>query len=328
MPKKTTHAFGNKSDLIAAIEAGKVNEFDEVFFTDTHESGWINSAKEFVMHTPRTQEAHTLVGTSLGALPEGSVIPAGKSLDEIMAMATQKAIHPTYTKPTVSVANNAGTNAGSFESGTTINPKIKVTFNKNDAGALTGLSVTKAGVEVGTSAVSPYEFVGDDFVIGDESVIFKATASYGEGETKNDNLGNPDDYGKIAAGSVSSSNYTYNVQRKMFYGTGVGNAPELTSDVIRALTNNRMNPASGQTVDLSVAAGSQYILVALPAPRKLTMVTYVDAGDKGMLGSFTQSIVQVADARGGDNGLKDYNVYLYQLSTPTEATMNFQFTLG
>ena len=60
----------------------------------------------------------------------------------------------------------------------------------------------------------------------------------------------------------------------------------------------------------------------------LTMVTYVDAGDKGMLGSFTQSIVQVADARGGDNGLKDYNVYLYQLSTPTEATMNFQFTLG
>ena len=57
-------------------------------------------------------------------------------------------------------------------------------------------------------------------------------------------------------------------------------------------------------------------------------MSYDDLGDKGMLTAFTSSTVQVADARGGSNGLKDYNVYVYNMSTASSATMNFSFTIG
>lgn len=134
--------------------------------------------------------------------------------------------------------------------------------------------------------------------------------------------------GHVMAGSVTSGNYNISGQRNMFYGTGVGKFENADSTKIRALTNKRLNPTAGLKILLKVETGQQYIVFALPAPRTLTQVIYDDLGDKGMLSSFVKSTVQVADARGEQNGLKDYNCYVYNLATPAQAPMNFTFVIG
>lgn len=328
MSNLTKHAFGSKANLDAAISGGKVDNYDEVFLTDTQEAGFLDGEGNFKYVTPRTQQAYTIKGTNFGALGDGDVIPAGKSLDEIMAMATQKAISPTYIAPKLVIVNNSGTVSGNYEAGTTISPKLKATFTQNDAGALTGISVLKGDAEVGTATESPYAFVGDDFVIGDESVAFNATASYEAGAVKQNNLGQDDATGKIEAGTVNAtSKYTFNGYRNAFYGAGTGDTPEITSDVVRSLSNKKLNISAG-TVSMVVAAGSKYVVFACPGAKTLSKVKYVEANDPNMLGSFDQSVVKIADARGGDNGLKDYNVYVYTMAVASAADMTFEFTVA
>lgn len=128
--------------------------------------------------------------------------------------------------------------------------------------------------------------------------------------------------------NISSSGYSITGQRNAFWGSGVGKLEALTSDVIRKLANKRLNVTSGTKISMKVETGQQNIVFVLPEPRTLTQVIYDDLGDKGMLSSFTKSTVQVADARGGQNGLKNYNCYVYNLSVPAAAPMNFTFAIG
>lgn len=329
MPNKTTHAFGNKADFDAALEAGTINAFDEVFFNDTGETGWVNKEGNFVLSTPRTQKSYTLNGTSLGALADGSTIPAGKSLDEIMAMATQKAVAPKYTAPTVAIANNAGTAPAAVEAGTSINVKLRATFTKNDAGNLTAFKILKGTEEVATGSATQLDYTAEaPIVIGDETISFKANAAWADGPVKNNNLNQPDNRGQIKAGNKDSSTVNFVGQRKSFWGAGVGAAPEtITSDVVRGLPNSKLNIANGVT-KLSVAAGSRYIMFAVPTGKRVTAVKYVEGNDPNMLANFESSTVQVADARGAQNGLKAYTVLLYKMASDSTATMTFEFTIA
>lgn len=325
--KMTKIAFGTKEGIENAKNQKKIDEYD-ILILDNGEIGWLDKSKTTVINTPRTQKAHVLKGTSLGALNPGDTIPAGKSLDEIMAMATQKSIPASYLKPTVTLANHGGTNSGAVEAGTSITPKVTATFTKNDAGDLTGITVKKGGVNVKEGTASPLNYDGEPIVIGDETISFSATATYKEGTIKNDNLGNPSPNGHIVAGTIASSNYSFIGQRNSFWGSGIGAIQSPTSNDIRNLTNKKLNIAAGTKISLKVETGQQYIIFALPESRTLTQVIYDDLGDKGMLSSFVKTTVQVADARGGVNGLKNYNCYTYNLSVPATAPMNFTFVIG
>ena len=46
-----------------------------------------------------------------------------------------------------------------------------------------------------------------------------------------------------------------------------------------------------------------------------------------MASSFTKTLVDVADARGGENGKKSYKVYSYSMATPAAAGMTFKVTI-
>ena len=46
-----------------------------------------------------------------------------------------------------------------------------------------------------------------------------------------------------------------------------------------------------------------------------------------MAENFEKKLVDVADARGGANGLKSYKVYTYAMSTPAAANMTFKVTI-
>lgn len=205
---------------------------------------------------------------------------------------------------------------------------MRATFNKNDAGDLTAISIKKGAQSVKEGIVSPLDYTGEAIIVGDETVTFTASATYKEGAIKNDNLGNPSPNGHILAGTVASSGYSITGKRNLFYGTGVGNLPELNSATVRGLANKQLNPSNGLSFNINIAQGQQFIIFAYPATlREVNQVMYVETNDTGMASSFTKTLVDVADARGGENGKTSYKVYSYRMSTPAAAGMTFKVTI-
>lgn len=323
MANISKHAFGSKTNIDTAKTEGTINAHD-VLFLDNREIGWIAKDGSTVISTSRTQEAVTVNGVTGLGIANGATVPAGTSFDDFVKMVIQKAIPASYTKPTLSLANNGGQASGNVEAGSSITPKLKATFTKNDAGALTSIAIKKGSTDVATGTSSPLTYTGDAITIGDETITFSATAAYGDAPVKNNNLGQESKENWFAGSTVTSSNYSITGKRNMFYGTGVGAVPTVTSAFVRGLTNTKLAPAANTSVTINVDVGQQYIAFAYPADlRDVNNVTYVEANDSGMASSFTKTTIDVADARGGENGLKSYKVYTYYMAVPAAAKMTF-----
>ena len=327
MANVAKHAFGAKDNIEAAKAEGTINEYD-VLHLDTGEIGWIDGDGKTIIHADRSQEAHTLNGATVGALQSGDTIPAGITMDDLLRLITQKAIPATYSKPTVSIANNGGQVSGNIEAGTSVTPKLKATFTKNDAGDMTAISIKKGSTAVAEGTTSPLTYDGEEIVVGDETITFSASATYGDAPVKQNNLGQDSTENWFAGSTIASSNYSITGKRNAFYGTGVGSLPTVTSDLVRGLANKHLNPAAGTALTINVAVGQQYIVFAYPASlRDVNNVTYVEANDTGMASSFTKHTIDVADARGGENGLMSYKVYTYAMAVPAAANMTFKVTI-
>lgn len=324
---KSKHAFGSKENIETAKGNGLIDEYD-VLFLDNGEVAWLDKENNTVINTPRTQTDIIVNGVTGLGIANGETIPAGKTIDEVVKMLIQKAIPAAYTKPTLAIANNGGQASGNVEAGTSITPKLKATFTQNDAGAMSAIAIKKGSTEVASGTTSPLTYSGDAFVIGDETVTYTATASYDDAPVKNNNLGNESKENWFAGDSIASSGYSITGKRNLFYGTGVGAAPTITSDVVRGLANTKLAPSQGYSWNINVEVGQQYILFAYPADlRDVNNVTYVEANDGGMAGNFTKHTINVADARGGENGLKSYKVYSYYMAVPAAAGMTFKVTI-
>lgn len=329
MANITKHAFGARENIETAKTAGSINAYD-MLHLDNGEMGWLDKDGNLVIHNDRSQQAHTLNGTTLGSLQNGDTIPAGVTMDELLVMMTQKAIPATYTKPTVSLANNGGLSAGNVEAGTSVTPKLKATFTKNDAGALTSMSIKKGSevVEVSTSGNATLTHTSDAFVIGDETVTYTAVAEYGDAPVKTNNLGKESKENWFAGSTVTSSGYSIAGKRYLFSGTGVGAVPTVTSDFVRGLGKTKLAPSQGYSWNINVDIGQQYIAFAYPATlRDVNQVMYVEANDTGMASSFTKTTINVADARGGNSGTMSYKVYTYAMAVPAAAAMTFKVTI-
>ena len=323
----TKHAFGSKENIDTAKANGTIDAGD-LLFLDNREIGWIDKNGNTVMSTSRTQEDIVVNGVTGLGISDGATISAGTSLEDFVKMVVQKAIPATYTKPTISIANNSGQASGNVEAGTTITPKLKATFTKNDAGDLTSIVIKNGGTEVINGTTSPLTYDGDSVVIGDESITFTASATYGDAPVKTNNLGQESTENWFAGGTINSGNYTITGKRNAFYGTGVGGVPEVTSNMVRGLANKKLAPAAGTSFNINVSVGQQYIVIAYPATlRDINNVTYVEANDSGMASNFTKTTIDVADARGESNGLMSYKVYTYGMAVPAAASMTFKVTI-
>ena len=321
------HAFGSKTNIDTAKSNGTIDAHD-ILFLDNREIGWIAKDGSTVMSTSRTQEPITVNGVTGLGIANGATIPAGTSFDEFVKMVIQKAIPASYTKPTLSIANNSGQASGNVEAGTTITPKLKATFTQNDAGSLTSIVIKQGDAEVATGDASPLTYTGEGIVIGDETITFTASAEYGDAPVKQNNLGQDSTENWFAGSTVDSTSYSIVGKRNLFYGTGVGAVPTISSDMVRGLVNTKLAPSQGYSFNINVAVGQQYIAFAYPATlRDVNNVTYVEANDSGMASSFTKTTVDVADARGGENGLKSYKVYTYAMAVPAAAGMTFKVTI-
>ena len=289
------------------------------------EIGWINKNGETVISTVRTQEEIPVSGVEgLGF----TSVPADCSFEDFVRMMVQKAVPATYTKPTLTLGNHGGQASGNVEAGTSVTPKLRATFSQNDAGDLTAISILKGSTSVADGTTSPLDYTGEAIVVGDETITFKASATYGDAPVKNNNLGQESKENWFAGDTITSTDYSIVGKRNLFYGTGVGSLPEITSDVVRGLSNKKLAPTQGHSFNVSVAIGQQYIVVAYPATlRDVNNITYVEANDGNMAENFTKTFVDVADARGGENGLVSYKVYTYAMAIPAAATMTFKVTI-
>jgi hypothetical protein len=327
MANLSKHAFGSKKNIDTAKTNGAINEFDIVYL-DNGEIAWLDKDSNTVVNTPRSQEAHTLNGVTLGALADGDTLPAELTFDQFLKIITEKAIPATYSKPTIGIANNGGQASGNVEAGTSISPKLKATFTKNDAGNLTSISILKGGASVADGTTSPLTYNGEAIVIGDETITYTASATYEDAPVKNNNLGAESKENWFAGDTITSSGYSITGKRNLFYGTGAGALPEVTSDNVRKLANKKLAPTQGYSWTINVAVGQQYIMFAYPADlRDVNQVRYEEANDNGMASSFTKTTIDVADARGGTNGLKSYKVYTYAMAVPAAAAMTFKVTI-
>ena len=68
-------------------------------------------------------------------------------------------------------------------------------------------------------------------------------------------------------------------------------------------------------------------MFAVPVEKTLKKC-FVTQMNADIASSFVHSTVQVADARGESNGLKDYNVYIYQMASALESPWDLTYTIS
>ena len=325
-------ARGPKDQIETAIAAGKIASGAFVVTNDNEDAKGnelviVERDNTPVVVTSRTQESISVMGVNLSSeVADGKTLPAGMSLDDFIKLLVQKRIAASYTAPTIAIANNGGQKAETVEAGTTVTMKLKSTFTQKDAGAVTSHVILRGDEEIasGTDAVLTAE---EEYVVPDGTTVFKSTVEYAEGAVKNDNFGDASPSGHIEAGSKTSSNYEVKGARKAFFGALVSLPETIDSAAIRGLAKSKLAPVANDKLEVQIAEGQQHLIVALPAGRTLKQVTYVDLGDKGMLSKFTSSTVAVAGASEAA-GTNNNTVYVYSMSSPAQAAMNFELLLA
>lgn len=327
---KTVSFFhGPKASIQGKIDDNTITPADLVITSDSDELVYIDTDKS--QHTlgnaKSKQEWEVNLGTGgmVGGLKTGDTIDAGTDIDTLIKLLTQKSVPATYTQPSVTARVSSGTAAGSYEVGTQIAANIQGTFVQNDAGALTNIKIMKGDDEVISQAASPVTAENQTFTLGDETISFTAVATYGEGAIKNDNLGQPSPNGHIQAGSKTSAAVSFTGKRNMFYGSGTGALPEVTSELVRGLTNKKLGPANGNAFNITVPVGDQYVVIAYPATlREMTKCFYVEQ-NTDLVANFAKTTISVQGANGAAGA--DYKVYSMGLSVPAAAPLTLQVTI-
>lgn len=317
---------GASSGIQGKIDDGTINESDIVITSDTDEIVYIDETKtqKPLGSSKSKQEWEVQLGSggTVGGLKTGDTIPEGTTMDELIKLLTQKSVPATYVQPGVTCRVSTGTAAGSYEVGTQINTTIQGTFTQNDAGALTTIEILKNGSSILSQATSPITSEAQTFTLGEETVSFTAKATYAAGAIKDDNLGQPSPEGQIKAGSKTSSTVSFTGKRNLFYGTGVGTAPSVTSELVRGLSNKQLGPSNGTSFNINVAAGQQYVVIAYPSTlRKITKCFYVEQ-NTDLAENFTEQTISVQGANGAAGA--DYRVLVYQMAVPAAASMTLQ----
>lgn len=271
------------------------------------------------------------VTTQTGELKVNAVVEAGTSLQDMLVQMLSQSKDPTKTDPSVSAFTVKYNNATDFEAGTTVTPTwdsnfvagsytYKSTASKETINPVSGTGVTATAWDItqdGATIGTTEDGTGAAFVMGDSTINFKAVATHTAGNYALTNLNKlPETDVQIAAGSKEKT-ATMTSYRKMFAGGVVDKDAAITSAVIRGLGTGVK--ATTSATEFKALVGDTKLIFAYP--KSLTTKTpkfeYFTMSWEGFSGfEVAASTVQVADVRGGENGLKEYVVYTY---TPTGA---------
>ena len=300
--------------------------------------------------------------TSLGNYRKGDVIDAGTSIGDVFKKLFTKTLQPsksaptatisatgddggketgdTYTKPTGTITVTAGsyTNEGTATGVTYAIGNVAIAYGADPEADKATYRNTNAEVlghnGTVTMPASKYASGATTANYTDDSVsyTFSGMAHNEAGNIAKDNLGgNSDPVVQIGAGdlTVADKTVSFRGHRKMFCGC---TSDTLNSATIRGLSLKSAKAAKG-TFEVTAPTGATQIVLALPTKsvgKKYTMTKaemYTSNWeDYTSLFSSAQTI-QVADKRGGENGLQNYNVYTYSFAA-LKADTRFQFTVA
>ena len=285
----------------------------------------------------------TLAGDfeKVGNMSKGDTVAAGTSLESLFGSILQQELNPEASLPTAEITVSGG-NGEVGSSYTLPTATLKITgVGSYTYGPETGITfaVDNVSLSCGDQTVKNTSVMAKDSTIklqatdtatlytdSAKKYVFSGTASHTEGATPVTNLGNNYADAKIAAGEIEidDKTATFSGWRRIFGGGTT--AETLNSAAIRALAqlkkSNESVPttAGGKGIVFNAAKGSTKVVFAYPSswtPKtpKFEIFTMAWGATEG----FVESTVQVADYRGGENGLKEYKVFTYTPATPLAA---------
>lgn len=270
------------------------------------------------------------VTVKVGELPANTVVNAGTNVTDLLTRILSQSKNPTKTEPKITSFSVTGDGSNtSFEAGSTITPQWNSTFSAGSYSykssvsntdiipvSGTGVTVESWSIKQGSTEIGTTEDgTGTEFVLGDDAVTFTATANYSDGNYALTNLNKLPETEVRIVGSSSSKTASITSYRKMFAGGTT--ATEITSDLIRNLGTNR--EALTSEFEFKANVGDTKLILAYPESltSNVPSFEYFTMAWESV-GGFVklENPVQVADARGGSEGLVNYTVYTY---TPAAA---------
>lgn len=308
-----------------------------------------------------TSKKITLAGnfSSIGNYSKGKEIAAGTSMQTLLSGMLQTTIQPSITASPTATISASGNEDGEVGSSYTL-PTATLTVTTGsytNEGSATGVKYTAGNVTIaygadpdnatytttnttdlgnnGTVQIAPSKYsAGATTALYTDTKVgytFSGKATHTAGVVAKDNLGeNSDPVIQIASASPTVDDVTANFRgyRKMFCGS---TNEALTSSVIRGLS---LKSAKASTSAFTVTAkiGATNLVVACPTSSlgknyTLSKAEMMTMGWEDYTSEFaTKDQVQVADYRGGSNGLQNYNIYVYEFAA-LKADTQFRITL-
>ena len=287
----------------------------------------------------------TLAGEfeEVGNYSKGDTITAGTSLESILSGMLQQELYPTNSDvPDVTITVSGGngevgssytlptatlkiTDVGSYEYG----PATGITFAAGDVTISQGSDNSKTNESV-MAKDSTLKLVAKDtetlYTDNKKTYTFSGTAKYSDGAVPVTNLGNPYADAKIVSANATVSDATATFSGWRYIFAGGTTAATLDSAAIRALAKAKKSSetapttSGGKGIVFNAAKGSTKVVFAYPSSwttktPKFEIFTMAWGATEG----FVESTVNVADYRGGENGLKEYKVFTYTPATPLAA---------
>lgn len=251
----------------------------------------------------------------------------------------------TYTKPKATLTVKTGSYTygykdanGDKKSGTGVTfTSAKIAFGGDDTIETEGQYNTASNLgNDGTVSIEASSYAKDattaNYTDSSVSYTFSGNAAHTAGAIAIDNLGgasNPTV--QIAANNkitATDKTVSFRGYRRMFVGC---TTEALTSSVIRGL-NLKNEKASTTAFTVTAPINATKLVIAAPTKSvgynyTLSKAEMMTMGWEDYTTEFkSQTSVQVADKRGGDNGLLAYNIYVYEFA-PLKAATDFRITL-
>jgi len=235
----------------------------------------------------------------------GDTISATDSAYYIVKRLLNPLLPPVYVLPNLTLT---GSIPMAREIGENVVPVLTPVWTQNDGGSFEKYRLYKDGSEIYANLTEEVAHTDSAFQLV-ANVIYNAQVDYMQGEIKNDSDGEPDDSGRIYAGTSTSNNIIYTPQRKAFYGSLTDDTLPDTSVFIRSLAGSSLNPVNNTQLTVDVPVGERGCVFAYPDTLKAPTSIIQQSLGFDLKGSFKDEIVEVE----GANGYAPINYRVYYL---------------
>lgn len=232
----------------------------------------------------------------------GDVIALGTTVTKALKGLLQKVIHPTYKAPTL----NLGVTPTLIEYNVSNTITLSPTFTKNNGGSVTSYTIYKDGAELHTGGSTLEGYTDTITPNSTNTITYKYTVNYGDGEILKNNTGEDDETGRIMASSVSKEGSV-----KVVYPTYVGVIDNGSVDSASILANCEKLVRTNTTLERKFTASFKTIVFVTSG----NLTSIINQNGYEVISNFAKGTVNI-------NGV-DLNCY--SLANVNVSNFNYKF---